>query len=157
MTPNKSSSRESYTQRIVLLLLPVFGVIALKGITFLRHPPKSVAATGMNTEKVAASGEADQKLVITQMKKHLASAAEAVKDGDFVEARDHYNEFYNKWTTIEEAFKEKSRSYYEEMEEGMDKVKSSLINTTTPDKDTALAGIGRLNRALDNYTSSIFK
>jgi hypothetical protein len=157
VTPNKSSSRESYTQRIVLLLLPVFGVIALKGITFLRHPPKSVAATGVNTEKVAASGEADQKLVITEMKKYLVSTAEAVKDRDFAEARDHYNEFHNKWTTIEEAFKGKSRSNYEEIEEGMDKVKSSLINTTTPDKDTALAGIGRLNRALDNYTSSVFK
>ena len=157
MTPNKSSSRESYTQRIGLLLLPVFGVIALKGFTFLRHPPKSVVATGVNTEKVAASGEADQKLVITEMKKYLASTAEAVKDRDFAEARDHYNEFHNKWTTIEEALKGKSRSDYEEMEEGMDKVKGSLINTTTPDKDTALAGIGRLNRALDNYTSSIFK
>ncbi len=51
MAHTKSSSRESRTQKIVLLLLPVFGVLALRVVTFIRHPLQPTAVRAGNTEK----------------------------------------------------------------------------------------------------------
>jgi len=154
---NNSLSRESRTQQIVLLLLPVVGVVALRVITFIRHPPRPAESTAANTEKVMDTDLAEQKAVVTELKKYLAEATEAVNAGNFAEAKEHYNAFHDKWTTIEQDFKEKSSSNYQEMEEGMDKVKSSLINAATPDKGGVIAGLQRLTRALDDYTRTVLR
>ncbi len=157
MAHTKSSSRESRTQKIVLLLLPVFGVLALRVVTFIRHPFQPTAVRATNTEKVVDRDLAEQNAVVTEMKKHLLEATDAIKAGDFAKAKDHYNEFHNKWTTIEGDFKEKSLTNYQEMEEGMDKVNRNLISAATPDKDATLSGLQLLTRTLDAYTSSVVK
>jgi len=98
-----------------------------------------------------------QKEVIPQLKKHLTGATEAVNSGNYTEAKNEYNEFYQKWTKIEEGFRERSRENYDEMEKGMDQVKSGLINTATPSKDGTLSGLQQLIRALDDYSSKVLK
>lgn len=156
MTHTKSSSRDR-TRQIALLLLPVVGVIALRVITDIRYPPQLTKAITANSEKVMDKHLAEQKAVVTELKKHLAEATDAVNAGDFAKAKGEYNEFQDKWATIERDFKEKSRSNYEQMEEGMNGVTSSLINAATPDKGGTLARLQQLIRALDAYTSSVFK
>lgn len=140
-------SRETYPQKIVLLMLPVVGVIALRGLTFLRHPPQSVQGTnstqGVDTQKT------DSKEGITELKKYLTEATEATQDGNFTKAKSDYNEFHNQWKTIEEAFKEKSKRDYAEMEAGMAEVQRSLIDAATPDKNAALKGLQQLIRTLN--------
>lgn len=154
---NSKPSRENYTQKIVLLLLPVVGVIALRGMTFLRHPPQSAKSTTSASEQVMVADPDQQKEVIPQLKKHLTGATEAVNSGNYTEAKNEYNEFYQKWTKIEEGLRERSRENYDEMEKGMDQVKSGLINTATPSKDGTLSGLQQLIRALDDYSSKVLK
>lgn len=93
---------------------------------------------------------------IAQLKKHLTGATEAVNSGNYTEAKNEYDEFHHKWTKIEEGFKERSRENYDEMEKGIDQVKSGLINTATPSKDGTLSGLQQLTRAFD-YSSKVLK
>lgn len=148
------SSRESRTQQIVLLLIPVFGVLALRGITFLRH--SSVAATTANTEKLIIPSGSDKKAAIGSMKTHLTAAIAAMNTNDFAKAKERYNEFHSVWMPNEDSFKKVSESNYNKVEERMAEIKANLTETTNPtkDKDQAIESLQLLIKTLDDYNNA---
>lgn len=148
-----SLSLESYKQKIVLLLLPIVGVGALRAVTWLRHPPQA----GNSTEQVTRQDATEQKAAITQMKRHLTAATEAVNTDNYQEAKMEFNEFHDTWSSVERGFKDKSEDNYEQMEQGLEQVRGNLLKASTPNKDKTLAGLRTLNRTLDTYTNSVFK
>lgn len=147
-------SRESRTQQIALLLLPVFGVLALRGITFFRH--SSVVATTADTEKLITPAGSDKKAAIGSMKKHLTAAIAAMKANDFAKAKERYNEFHSVWMPNEDSFKKVSESNYNKVEERMAEIKANLTETTNPnkDKDQAIESLQLLIKTLDDYNNA---
>lgn len=147
--------RETYTQRLVLLLLPVVGVIALFGITRLRHPDVP-ATTSANPEKGIEKDLAEQKSALTEMKKHLIEATEAAEGSNFTKAKGEYSEFKEIWNTVERKSKAQAQERHQQMEEGIDQVNSSLLSAT-PNQEKVTSDLKFLTQALNSYSSSDFK
>lgn len=151
---HSKSSRESRTQQIALLLLPVVGVLALRGITFLRH--SSVVATTADTEKVMTPVDSDNKAAIGSMKNYLTEAIAAMNANDFAKAKERYNEFHSVWIPNEDSFKKVSGSNYNKVEERMAEIKANLTETTNPNKDKyqAIESLQLLIKTLDDYKNA---
>lgn len=146
-------SRETYTQKIVLLLLPVVGVIALRGLTFLRHP--SAGTTTADTQKAQAPVGSDKEAALVNMKKHLTEAIAAMNVGDFAKAKEHYNEFHSVWVPLEDSFKALSQSNYDKVEERMAEIKANLTETTKSSKNQVIDSLRLLIKTLDDYDNAL--
>lgn len=143
-------TRQTSLQKIALVLLPVLGVLALK--TFSLARVYATHSSG-NSDAAMVKSDREQKEIMTEMKHYLAEATEASKSGDFEKAKEEYDEFHNKWKSVEEEFKNKSKEKYERIEGGMEAVKTNLLNVSTPDQDKAIASFEKLSQALDAYSS----
>jgi len=67
-----------------------------------------------------------------------------------------YSEFKDIWNTVERKFKAQALERHQQIEEGIDKVNSSLLNAT-PDKEKVTSDLKFLTQALNSYSSSVLK
>lgn len=108
--------------------------------------------TGSYTNAAPASSRAEQ---LKDLTKHLTLAAEALKGGDILKAKQQYREFDKGWDRIEDGVKAKSRDSYRKIEKAMSAVKVSLLKPEKPDSTKALAALNKVNETVDAVLPSL--
>ncbi|MEC4816461.1 MAG: DUF4363 domain-containing protein [Scytonema sp. PMC 1069.18] len=126
-----------------MLIVVGISLVALVGCTSTKETasqstPDATPVTSAATSSPVATTTGNESLLAV-----VSKTKTAVNAGDFVKAKEEFDQFEDAWKKVEDGIKAKSRDKYEAIEKNMDDIEGEL-KASKPQKDKLLASLQTL-------------